>query len=71
MKPESITRCTRKERAEIPAPGNTVQMHYSGRLLSGQEFDNSYLRGEPFSFTLGEGRSDSGLGGNGPQHAAG
>ncbi len=37
-----------------PRPGNTVQMHYSGRLLSGQEFDNSYLRGEPFSFTLGE-----------------
>ena len=37
-----------------PRPGNTVQMHYAGRLLSGQEFDNSFQRGEPFSFTLGE-----------------
>ena len=37
-----------------PRPGNTVQMHYSGKLVTGQEFDNSYMRGEPFSFTLGE-----------------
>ena len=37
-----------------PRPGNTVRMHYSGRLITGQEFDNSFARGEPFSFTLGE-----------------
>ena len=37
-----------------PRPGDTVQMHYSGKLVTGEEFDNSYMRGEPFSFTLGE-----------------
>jgi FKBP-type peptidyl-prolyl cis-trans isomerase len=36
-----------------PRPGNTVRMHYSGRLLSGEEFDNSYMRGEPFQFVIG------------------
>ncbi len=37
-----------------PRPGNTVRMHYSGRLINGQEFDNSYMRGEPFQFVLGK-----------------
>jgi len=37
-----------------PRPGSKVRMHYSGRLLNGQEFDNSYVRGEPFQFTLGK-----------------
>ena len=37
-----------------PRPGDTVRMHYSGRMLSGQEFDNSYMRGEPFQFILGK-----------------
>jgi len=37
-----------------PRPGNTVRMHYSGRLVTGQEFDNSYMRGEPFQFILGK-----------------
>jgi peptidyl-prolyl cis-trans isomerase A (cyclophilin A) len=36
-----------------PRPGSTVRMHYSGRLLDGQEFDSSYRRGEPFQFTIG------------------
>ncbi len=44
----------RKGSGAKPRPGNTVQMHYSGKLVTGQEFDNSYMRGEPFSFTLGE-----------------
>ncbi len=44
----------RKGSGARPRPGNTVQMHYSGKLITGQEFDNSYSRGEPFSFTLGE-----------------
>ncbi|MDC7239672.1 MAG: FKBP-type peptidyl-prolyl cis-trans isomerase [Spirochaetales bacterium] len=35
-----------------PRPGNTVRMHYSGRLLNGQEFDSSYRRNEPFQFTV-------------------
>ncbi|QEN09122.1 peptidylprolyl isomerase [Oceanispirochaeta crateris] len=36
-----------------PRPGNTVRMHYSGRLITGEEFDNSYSRGEPFQFVIG------------------
>jgi FKBP-type peptidyl-prolyl cis-trans isomerase len=36
--------------------GDTVVVHYIGTLQSGQEFDNSKKRGEPFSFTLGEGK---------------
>lgn len=37
-----------------PRPGNTVRMHYSGKMLTGQEFDSSYRRGEPFQFILGK-----------------
>jgi len=37
-----------------PRPGNTVRMHYSGRLITGQEFDSSYSRGEPFQFVIGK-----------------
>jgi peptidylprolyl isomerase len=33
-----------------------VVVHYIGTLQDGQEFDNSRKRGEPFSFTVGEGR---------------
>lgn len=36
--------------------GSTVTVHYVGTLPNGQEFDNSNKRGEPFNFTLGEGR---------------
>ena len=36
--------------------GDTVSVHYVGTLPNGQEFDNSNKRGEPFAFTLGEGR---------------
>jgi len=36
--------------------GNTVTVHYIGTLQNGQQFDNSNLRGEPFTFTLGENR---------------
>ena len=35
--------------------GDTVRVHYIGRLTNGQEFDNSYKRGEPITFTLGSG----------------
>jgi FKBP-type peptidyl-prolyl cis-trans isomerase len=38
------------------ASGDTVTVHYVGTLENGVQFDNSNLRGEPFSFTLGENR---------------
>ena len=40
--------------AEGPRPlaSDTVEVHYRGTLLNGQEFDSSYKRGEPISFPL-------------------
>lgn len=36
--------------------GDTLHMHYRGYLKKdGTEFDNSYKRGQPFTFTLGTG----------------
>lgn len=36
--------------------GDTVSVHYIGRLENGREFDNSHQRGEPFTFTIGDGQ---------------
>ncbi|OVF04500.1 putative Tacrolimus-binding protein [Clavispora lusitaniae] len=36
--------------------GNTVSVHYSGYLTDGTQFDSSYNRGSPISFTLGSGQ---------------
>ena len=36
--------------------GDTVTVNYMGATQSGVQFDNSYERGEPFPFTVGEGR---------------
>ncbi|GFY64950.1 peptidyl-prolyl cis-trans isomerase FKBP2 [Trichonephila inaurata madagascariensis] len=36
--------------------GDVLHMHYKGTLEDGTEFDNSYKRGEPLSFTLGSGQ---------------
>src|SRR3974390_879602 len=36
-------------------PGKQVQVHYTGWLTSGQQFDSSVDRGQPFSFHLGAG----------------
>ena len=35
--------------------GDTVSVHYVGRLSDGRTFDASKPRGEPFDFTLGRG----------------
>ncbi|MDR0323555.1 MAG: peptidylprolyl isomerase [Treponema sp.] len=39
-----------------PGTGNTVRVHYSGRLLSGSVFDSSILRGTPLEFEAGTGK---------------
>ncbi|WP_395241639.1 FKBP-type peptidyl-prolyl cis-trans isomerase [Salmonella sp. s51933] len=36
--------------------GDTLHMHYTGKLKDGTEFDSSIPRGEPFVFTLGKGQ---------------
>lgn len=35
---------------------DTVKVHYTGKLGNGEVFDDSYQRGEPIEFTLGEGQ---------------
>ncbi|XP_077996555.1 peptidyl-prolyl cis-trans isomerase FKBP2-like [Glandiceps talaboti] len=46
-----VENCTTKSRK-----GDTLHMHYTGKLEDGTEFDSSIPRGEPFVFTLGSGQ---------------
>ena len=39
----------------VAAVGDTALVDYVGRLQDGTEFDNSYTRGEPLTFTIGAG----------------
>lgn len=42
------------EGAEVQS-GDTVSVHYIGTLQNGQQFDNSYTKGSPFTFSVGKG----------------
>jgi FKBP-type peptidyl-prolyl cis-trans isomerase FkpA len=47
---------TEKGSGPKPKPGETVKVHYTGKLLNGTVFDSSVTRGQPFEFPLGQGR---------------
>ncbi len=41
---------------KMPVSGDVVKVHYRGKLTNDTIFDESYKRGEPFSFKLGQGK---------------
>jgi FKBP-type peptidyl-prolyl cis-trans isomerase FkpA len=47
---------TEKGKGPKPKNGETVKVHYTGKLLDGKVFDSSVTRGQPFEFPLGQGR---------------
>ena len=47
---------TQKGKGEKPQAGDNIVVHYRGKLLSGEQFDASYDRNEPFTFPVGQGQ---------------
>nr|QKY15267.1 peptidyl-prolyl cis-trans isomerase, FKBp-type (FKBP) [Polytomella parva] len=47
-KPENCERVSKR--------GDTIHVHYTGKLIDGTVFDSSIPRGNPFSFKLGAGQ---------------
>lgn len=52
---EFMTTDTVTGQGEEAVAGTKITVHYTGRLESGEVFDSSLTRGEPFSFVLGAG----------------
>ena len=46
---------TEEGSGEASKEGDTLVVHYTGRLLDGTVFDSSIERGDPFEFVLGQG----------------
>ena len=44
------------DNASFPQLGQTVKVHYTGRLTDGTVFDSSRTRGAPFEFKIGLGQ---------------
>ncbi|MEK6479212.1 peptidylprolyl isomerase [Catalinimonas sp. 4WD22] len=45
----------------VAKSGNTVKVHYTGKLKDGTVFDSSLQRNEPLEFTLGQGNMIAGF----------
>merc|ERR1719421_2228396 len=43
----------------FPKVGQTVEVHYTGKLTSGKQFDSSRDRGQKFTFKLGMGQESA------------
>ncbi|MDO5616930.1 MAG: peptidylprolyl isomerase, partial [Cruoricaptor ignavus] len=50
-----LYKITKKGEGKKAEKGNTVAVHYAGKLTNGTEFDNSFKRGEPIEFPVGNG----------------
>ena len=51
---ELVIETLQEGQGEEAKDGDTLSVHYTGKLLDGTVFDSSVERGEPFSFVLGE-----------------
>ena len=50
-----LTKSTKKD-ARSPAANSPCKCHYRGSLVSGEEFDSSYKRGQPSTFAPNQAR---------------